>query len=793
MKNFTLKKKITLATFFSGIGLALVLSVVIFWYLDTKLVNQKIDEISKLGVEQAHESTKILEADQLFAKMLGTRTRVKEFLLDRSEARRTELLGIFNDYIKEDSKYLAIYLLDTNGVGVLSTDERFVGQDYSFRDYFQRAKDGIPNVDVLMGKTSNQFGYYFAHPVVDDGGIVIGVLVVKIDNQEIDKAVLNSEVAKNSTIMLVDKYGVVLASSAPDRFLKSLGEMSIQNKEIIKETDKLLGKEIIPLQYGAVQKIIENYRGLQVVEMYDSVDKEQEILSVIKLSNLPFYLVLEIGKGEIRSLIFSTILIILLVVILGVLLSSFVIYRLILIFISPIEKFKILSEFISRGDFSKRLHIEAKDEFGDLAFAFDKMTDYLDDLYKNLDQKVKERTSQIEVKSKEVEEQKVAILNILEDVQKEKNKSEELAAIVRDTNESIVAVNMDGIVQSWNHGAEQLYQYAEKEVLGKSIKFVMPDDKIQDYDYLKDLVGKTNSVASYKTKRKKKDGTIFDASVSLSPIRDASGNITGASISTVDITKEQEVDKAKTEFVSLASHQLRTPLSAINWYAEMLIAGDAGQLNEEQSKYLKEIYAGNQRMVALVNALLNVSRLDLGTFIIEPKSTNVPEMIKSVINELKSYTVDKQIVIQESYQDNLPEFLADQSLLRIIFQNLLSNSAKYTPAKGNISISVNILHPGDVFGGRKIKKDSFTFSVSDSGMGVPIDQQDKIFSKLFRADNARETETEGTGLGLYIVKSIIDKSEGEIWFESEENKGTTFYVIFPISGMKKKEGTRKLD
>lgn len=213
----------------------------------------------------------------------------------------------------------------------------------------------------------------------------------------------------------------------------------------------------------------------------------------------------------------------------------------------------------------------------------------------------------------------------------------------------------------------------------------------------------------------------------------------------------------------------------------MLLNEDAGKINDEQKKYLQEVYVGSQRMVELVNALLNVSRLDLGTFEINPTQTDIPKVVKSLIQELSPQIKIKKQIINEIYDNNLQLFLADESLLRMILQNLLSNAVKYTPVGGSILVEVKIID------------DQLRLKVADSGMGIPKSQQSKIFSKLFRADNAKQSETEGTGLGLYIIKSIVDQAGGEVWFESEENKGTTFYVSFPIGGMKKKNGFKQLD
>jgi PAS domain S-box-containing protein len=257
-----------------------------------------------------------------------------------------------------------------------------------------------------------------------------------------------------------------------------------------------------------------------------------------------------------------------------------------------------------------------------------------------------------------------------------------------------------------------------------------------------------------------------------------------------DITERKQVEQAKTEFVSIASHQLRTPLTAINWYIEMLLDGSIGKCSKEQKEYLQQIYSSNRRMVDLVNSLLNVSRIDMGTFAIDPEPTDFVEISKSVVMELQPQIVTKHLIVNEEYRGSIPIINADPKLVRIIFQNLVSNAVKYTPEKGNVIIKIEVGKP--IVGGKKIAKDMLMITVSDTGYGIPKNQQSHIFSKLFRADNAREKVAEGTGLGLYIVKSIIEAANGKIWFESEENKGTTFYAILPLGGMSKKAGTKGL-
>ena len=245
-----------------------------------------------------------------------------------------------------------------------------------------------------------------------------------------------------------------------------------------------------------------------------------------------------------------------------------------------------------------------------------------------------------------------------------------------------------------------------------------------------------------------------------------------------DMTKEKEIDKAKTEFVSLASHQLRTPLSTVNWYAEMLLAGDVGELAGKQRKYLEEVYSSNQRMVELVNALLDVSSLELGTFVIEPEPTDICKLAENVIDEQKPQINSKKIRFSFYCDKNISIIKADPKLLRMVLQNILSNAVKYTPEGGKIKLSLSRESDGDLL-----------LKVSDTGYGIPKHQQDKIFTKLFRADNVRDKDTDGTGLGLYIVKSVVENSGGKVWFESSSvgrKKGTIFYITLPLEGIKNK-------
>jgi signal transduction histidine kinase len=246
-------------------------------------------------------------------------------------------------------------------------------------------------------------------------------------------------------------------------------------------------------------------------------------------------------------------------------------------------------------------------------------------------------------------------------------------------------------------------------------------------------------------------------------------------------TELRLLDLAKDEFVSIASHQLRTPLTALKGFTGMLLDGDAGPINEKQQEYLREIRNANNRMIALITALLNVSRVDLGAFSVDPELVNFEKVSQSVLKELEMKIGEKNLRVETNFEKGLPLLSVDPKIIRMIFQNLLSNAVKYTPPEGRITLT--------------IKKDGSTIriSVADTGYGIPESAQSKIFGKLFRADNARTKDPEGTGLGLYIIKATIERTGGKIWFESKENKGSTFYVSIPLEGMQKRGGSRRLE
>ncbi|MFA6414869.1 MAG: ATP-binding protein [Candidatus Paceibacterota bacterium] len=371
----------------------------------------------------------------------------------------------------------------------------------------------------------------------------------------------------------------------------------------------------------------------------------------------------------------------------------------------------------------------------------------------------------------------------LEKKVRERTKSLEMArakeeAILLSIGDGLLATDEKGNIIFINKTAEHLLGKKSKDVVGKNFAAVIPleDEKgvtipLEKHPVNMVLVAGVTTAALPAVYYKRKDKKRSPLSIMATPVI-LDRKVIGTIKVFRDITYEREIDKAKTEFVSLASHQLRTPLSTVNWYAEMLLAGDVGALNEKQQKYLDEVYRSNQRMVELVNALLDVASLELGTFIIDPEPTDICALSENVIDEQRPQIMTRKLQFSFSCAKNISLMQADPKLLRMVIQNILSNAVKYTAEGGTIDLTITLADKKNVL-----------LKLSDTGYGIPKNQQNRIFTKLFRADNVRDKDTDGTGLGLYIVKSIVENSGGNVRFVSSE-KGTTFYVSLPLNGMK---------
>ena len=256
--------------------------------------------------------------------------------------------------------------------------------------------------------------------------------------------------------------------------------------------------------------------------------------------------------------------------------------------------------------------------------------------------------------------------------------------------------------------------------------------------------------------------------VTLTQVLDDRGNVRGFLKIIHDASREQLISKLKSEFVSIAAHQLRTPLSAIKWTLKFMLDGDAGALSASQMEYLEKGYAINERMIHLVNDLLNAARIEEGRFGYEFKELDLVSFVKETVTNYDSAAKSKSIDLRfEEIKDDFPMIFADKEKLSLALTNVIDNAIKYTLKGGKVNVTL-------------LKKGDFAeVTVFDNGLGIPEEEKKKVFSKFFRASNVLRMETEGTGLGLFITYNIIKRHGGDVTFDSKDG-ATSFIFTIPL-------------
>lgn len=236
--------------------------------------------------------------------------------------------------------------------------------------------------------------------------------------------------------------------------------------------------------------------------------------------------------------------------------------------------------------------------------------------------------------------------------------------------------------------------------------------------------------------------------------------------------KLTHLDEAKDEFISMASHQLRTPLTSVKGYIDMVLEGDAGTINEQQRKLLSEAFESSERMVHLINDFLNVSRLQTGKFMIEKRAIDLAHVVEQEVDSLKSTATSHSLRLSYRKPARFPMLSVDENKLRQVMMNFIDNAIYYSRPSTTIAVKLAI-EDGDA-----------VFTVTDTGIGVPKEAQTHLFTKFFRAGNARKQRPDGTGVGLFLAKKVIAAHHGEVLFHSVEGKGSTFGFRLPIAKLR---------
>lgn len=236
-----------------------------------------------------------------------------------------------------------------------------------------------------------------------------------------------------------------------------------------------------------------------------------------------------------------------------------------------------------------------------------------------------------------------------------------------------------------------------------------------------------------------------------------------------------KANKMKTEFVSVASHQLKTPISEMKWQVELLLSKFSEGLSERQAEIIKEISHSSEKMGRLVNDLLDVARIDQGQLALTRDKINLCELVQDAVDSQKILAKASNVQLRTSCPVDSPEVFADKRRIAVVLDNLVSNAIKYIGTKGEVEIFL------------ENKDDMVQVCVRDNGVGIPKSEQANVSNKFFRSNNSIKNKTEGTGLGLYIAKNIVEQSGGSLWFKSTENVGSDFYFTLPVNGTMKNQ------
>ncbi len=725
--------------------------------------NRTLSEMDTIAQIQKNRLSDIFVNEErllgLFLSKVSQLEEVKSFIKKPNPKDQ----AIINSYLLDTKMNIhgvqKIWIADTQGVIIGSSDLSLVGTNVSKEDFFSK---GMQQLDVSILRKENEIiTQYFVGPLILNGE-TFGVASLIFSPETLFGLTSDyTGLGKTGETLLVKNEGKGNALFlAPIRFDKN----SALTRIIPKENTNVPAIEAVSEKEGTFIGV--DYRGVPVFSatrffkdtrwgIVVKIDQNEAYSSIIKIEKL---------------FIFFTLFAIFLIFFVASSLSRSV--------TKPIKKLIALTKRVAQGDFSQKVSIDSRDEIGELAQSFNFMMWSVKELRRDVDEKVRVQTTDILAKEKLLEEQK-------NDLEKQVKTSDELSndllkfkLVVDNVSDVIVITDPEGIMIYGNKMIKTITGYDTEEAIGKkaAVLWKLPMPK-KVYEEMWKTIKIEKKPYFGQIKNKRKNGVIYDVGILISPVLDASNTILFFVGIERDITREKEIDRAKTEFVSLSSHQLRTPISSINWNTEMLLNGDAGPMNEKQMQFLKEVYSLSKRMIALINAFLDVSRVEVGTFSGEPKSVNVNEAAQDILRELRPMTEKRKQHVVENYDPKIPVIFTDIKIIHAIFQNLISNATKYTKDGGEIGVKTTLSQDG---------KD-IMIEISDNGVGIPEDQKHQIFERFFRTEVAREVDTDGTGLGLYLLKLITDKISGKITFTSELDKGTTFFVTLPIEGLTVKE------
>lgn len=484
-------------------------------------------------------------------------------------------------------------------------------------------------------------------------------------------------------------------------------------------------------------KVSESFIGIKQVSTQDINYKNENVKLIIYPLNIAgekqfWELFLGVSKQPIitaqKNIILGGLFLFLIIFVSTILVSAYLTRGV----VNPLSQLEKGVEIIERGNLDYKLKITTGDEIERLANEFNKMTTKLKGSYLQLDHE------RIKVSS--------AINSLMDGL------------LMLDIRQKVNIVNPKMLY---------LLKISENDMMGKNLIEIAKTGKNPNLLNVYEAVKKNLLSNKLFESEISIDNSVFK--VTMAPVFSGGSEIFGQMIILHDITREKNVERMKTEFVSLAAHQLRTPLSSIKWTLKMLMDGDIGKLTKEQQRFIGDGYQSNERMISLVGDLLNVTEIEEGRFLKNMSYQSVEKIIEEALAILDAEIKEKKIkMVFERPITPPPSIKVDGEKMALAIRNIIDNAIRYNFKGGKVTVSI------------KYDKLYLKVIVKDTGEGIPKDQQQQLFNKFFRASNAVRSDTTGTGLGLFISKNIVEAHGGDVTFQSEEGKGATFEIVLPI-------------
>ena len=351
-----------------------------------------------------------------------------------------------------------------------------------------------------------------------------------------------------------------------------------------------------------------------------------------------------------------------------------------------------------------------------------------------------------------------------------------LASIVEASHDAIMEVSLDGVVRSWNVGAQVMFGYCAEDIIGRPISILIPQDRPAEAKNILEKLQRGECLKYFETVRMKKDGTSMDVSLTVSPIKNDAGKVVSTSRIARDITENkrfeqslQDSSRLKSEFLANMSHELRTPLNAIIGFSELLVDEKPGQLNPRQKEYLGDVLNSGRHLLQLINDVLDLSKVEAGKMELSPETFCIKKAIEEVCDIAGAIAQKKEIEIHTEIAAELDRVTLDQQKFKQVLYNLVANGIKFTDPGGRVDI---VCSPCD--------RNHFKLSIQDSGIGIKTEDLRRLFFEFEQLESRPSRRYEGTGLGLALTQKIVERQDGTINVQSEFGKGSTFSVILPL-------------